>query len=395
MTQRSEAMLGVRGWPSLGAVIVFFFLVALLAANAEAFDIDAKSALLIDADTGQVLFEKNADEVREPASLTKIMTMLVAMDAVKAGEVSLDDPVRTSRRASATGGSQVYLAEGEVHSLRQMLKAIAIASANDASVAVAEFISGTEAAFAQRMMERARQLGMEHSRFYNADGLPPEPGEGTSVTTAREITIAARALIQEHPEVLEWTSTVMEDFRQQPHFILYNTNRLLRSYEGMDGLKTGHTNAAGWNLVATAKRGPIRLISTVLGADSQAAREERTRALLDYGFNRHVPVTVAEGAIGEIKMTAGNPENVPVVLTTPARVLTLRGDEATVTGQLEPLPNVAVPVQKGTPIADYVVYIGDAEVLRVPALADTDVARANWAVRLWRSVRDFVVRLFD
>lgn len=359
----------------------------------SAFDIDARAAFLMDARTGQVLFEKNADTPLQPASLTKIMTMLVVMDAVKAGKVSLDDPVRTSRRAAQTGGSQVYLAEGEVHPLRQMLKAIAIASANDASVAVAEFLSGTEEAFVAEMNARARALGMTNSVFHNSDGLPPEPGEEPSYITARDIAVAARALVTEHPEVLEWTSTPMEKFRDQPLFILYNTNRLVGTYDGLDGLKTGHTNAAGWSLVATAQRGDVRLISVVLGTESQSAREERTRALLDHGFNRFVPVVAAEGVVGQMRIQDGTPERIDVVLAEPARVLVPRGANAEVTGRIERFAGVTAPLAAGEQVGEYVVSIDGVDVVRAPLLAGVDVERAGFFVRMWRAVRDFVLGL--
>ena len=217
-------------------------------AGAQGFDVESPAAFLMDVRTGQVLFEKNADLPLPPASLVKIMTLLVVMDAVEEGAVSLDDRVITSRRASGIGGSQVFLAEGEDHSLEEMLKAIAIASANDASFAVAEFLSGTEAEFAKRMNERAKRLGMVGSRFTSADGLPPARGQEGSITTAADIARASQTLILEHPRVLEWTSTAMEKFRDDPLFILYNTNHLVGKYSGLDGLKTGYTQAAGWCL---------------------------------------------------------------------------------------------------------------------------------------------------
>lgn len=386
-----------RGMSSGQTVIRTLLMVALLVGitgqQALAFDVEAKSALLMDARTGQVLFEKNADELLPPASLTKIMTLLVAMDAVKAGQVSLDDEVRTSRRASDTGGSQVWLAEGEVHTLRQMLKAIAIASANDASVAVAEFISGTEPAFAQTMTDRAREIGMSQSAFYNSDGLPPGPGERQTHSTARDMALAAHTLIRKHPEVLEWTSTVMETFRDEPSFILYNTNRLVSTYDGLDGLKTGHTSEAGWCLVATAKRGDVRLISVVMGTESQNAREERTRSLLDHGFNRFVPVVVAEGIVGEVRVPAGTPERIDVALAEPAKILSPRGEDAAVEGRIEPLGPVAAPLDAGTQVGEYVVSLNGDDVLRVPVVASRDVERANLFVRAWRAVRNFVSNL--
>lgn len=363
------------------------------AGQAQTFDVDARAAILIDAYTGQILFEKNADQPYEPASLVKIMTLLVAMDAVKAGRVSLSDPVRTSRRAAAIGGSQVYLAEGETHPLEQMLKAIAIASGNDASLAVAEFIAGTEAAFTQLMNERARQLGMENSYFGNADGLPPEEGERPSLASARDIALASQALVTEHPEVLKWTSTVMETFREDPLFILYNTNGLVGKYDGLDGLKTGHTNAAGWCLAATAVRGNVRLISVVMGTESRNAREEQTRALLDHGFNRFVPVLAGEGDVGTVKVPTAAVENVPVVVAHPVWVHSPRGENQPLSTEIVAKEGLSAPISKGEEVGELVVSLGDSEVVRVPVYAADDVERASFFVRVWRSVRDFVVGL--
>lgn len=391
---------GLSVKPSVSRLLLILGLILSIAfaqsavGQAQHFDVAAKAAFLIDADTGQVLFEKNADEPRPPASLTKIVTLLVAMDAVKAGRVSLDDPVRTSKRASEVGGSQVYLAEGETHSLEKMLKAVAIASGNDASMAVAEFIAGTEAAFTTLMNERARSLGMTNSVFHNADGLPPEPGESASLTSARDIAKAAAALIAEHPKVLDWTSTPMEKFRDNPLFILYNTNRLVGKYQGLDGLKTGHTQEAGWSLVATAKRGDLRLISVVMGADSQTAREEQTRALLDHGFNRFVPVVIAEGSVGSLRDPMANPEQFEAVVAGPVRVLAPRGSNVEVRGTLVRAANLSFPVAKGEQVGEYVVYIDGNEVRRVPAFAAVDVERANFFVRIWRMIRDFFLGLF-
>ncbi len=375
-------------------LLILTLLFGLGSREALAFDVEASSAILMDARTGQVLFEKDADAALPPASLTKIVTLLVVMDAVKDGRVSLDDEVRTSQRASATGGSQVWLAEGETHSLRDMLKAIAIASANDASVAVAEFIAGTEAAFAGLMTERAQELGMTESVFYNSDGLPPGEGEEPTLSSARDMAIAARTLIQNHPEVLDWTSTVMETFRQEPLFILYNTNRLVSSYDGLDGLKTGHTNAAGWCLVATANRGDVRLISVVMGTESQNARDEQTRRLLDHGFGAFVPTVAGEGVVGEIRVPTGTPERIDVELAEPATLLAPRGVNADIQGRIETPENLEAPLAAGDDVGEYVVSLDGDEVLRVPLLASEEVERANLFVRAWRSIRDFVTGLF-
>lgn len=361
--------------------------------QAQTFDVAARAAILIDAATGQVLFEKNADQPYEPASLVKIMTLLVAMDAVKAGQVSLSDPVRTSRRAAAVGGSQVYLAEGETHPLEMMLKAIAIASGNDASVAVAEFLAGTEEAFTDLMNARARSLGMTNSYFANADGLPPAPGERPSLASARDIAIASRALILEHPEVLAWTSTVMEKFRDNPLFILYNTNGLLGKYDGLDGLKTGHTEAAGWCLAATAVRGGVRLISVVMGTASREAREEETRRLLDYGFTRFVPVLAGEGEVGTVKVPSAAKERLEVALERPLWVHTPRGQNVPMRTEIVPVEGLEAPIAAGQRVGEFVVYLGDEPVVRAPVYAVTGSERANLMVRIWRSVRDFLLDL--
>lgn len=389
-------MLNGRGFThaviALGLVVMLLFSWS-VGGQAQTFDVAARAAILMDAETGQILFEKNADQPYEPASLVKIMTLLVAMDAVKAGRVSLSDPVRTSRRAAAVGGSQVYLAEGETHPLEKMLKAVAIASGNDASLAVAEFIAGTESAFTQLMNERAKEIGMSQSYFANADGLPPEEGERPSLASARDIALASQTLIREHPKVLEWTSTVMETFRDDPLFILYNTNGLVGKYDGLDGLKTGHTSAAGWCLAATAVRGNVRLISVVMGADSRVAREEQTRVLLDHGFNRFVPVLAGEGQVGAAKVVTGTPERVPVMVERPVWAHVPRGEDVALTTEVVTRPDLAAPIAKGERVGDYIVYLGGREAFRVPVYAAEDVGRANLMVRAWRSVRDFVLGL--
>jgi len=379
-----------------GALVVL--LVALLVAGPQpawaqgTFDVSVPSALLIAADTGQVLFEKNADQMIPPASLVKVMTLLVALDAVRSGEVSLDDPVRTSQRASRMTGSIVYLSPGEVQPLEKLLKAIAIAGANDAAIAVAEHIAGSEEAFVQRMNRRAEELGMTRTRFANSHGLPPTQGE--AYTTARDIAKAARVLIASHPEVLEWTKTRVEPFREQPAFNLYNTNELVGRYEGLDGLRTGYIEASGWLMLATAMRGDTRLISVVMAARDQAERQSQTASLLDYGFQRFVPVTLASGTVGELEIRSGRPERVPVEVREPVRILVPRGGQGGVTAAIEVSKDLALPVMAGAPVGEYVVRYGDREALRVPVYAVEDVQRAGFLTLAWRRVRDFASSLF-
>jgi D-alanyl-D-alanine carboxypeptidase len=378
---------GIAKLLSTPIVSAVFLLVATAAVAQPAFDVSVPSALLIDAGTGQVLLEKQPRWSVPPASLAKVMTLLVALDEVKAGRVSLDEPVRASARASRMAGSRVYLREGEVHTLLELLKAVAIAGANDAAVAVAEHIAGTEPAFVVMMNERARELGMADSRFANSHGLPPAEGEGEAYTTAHDIAIAARALIASHPEVLEWTRIRVERFRDQPLFNLYNTNNLVGRYEGLDGLRTGYLEESGYLIVATAERGGVRLLAVIMGARDEQERESQTISLLDYGFQRFIPVTIPTGRVGEARIPAGMPEWIPVEVRGPGRVLVPRGGPAEVEVEIEALPPT-LPIAAGDAVGEYVIRHGERELLRLPLYAGEDVKPASWLVRLWRRIRD-------
>lgn len=365
------------------------------AASPIAFDVAAESALLVDADTGQVLFSKNPDEKLPPASIAKIMTMLLIMEALDADRITLEEKVPVSTNAYNMGGSQVYLDPKEQFSLSAMLEAVAVASANDASTALAEHLAGTEAVFIDAMNQRSKELGMANTYFGNPHGLPPSPGEPPTVTTARDIATMARELFK-HPRIFTYTAIKEKVFREQPRFVLRNTNDLLWTYNGADGLKTGHTDEAGWSLVATAKRGDVRLLSVVLKTASLRARDEQSTRLLDYGFNRFaaLPVAQAKEIIGTIKRRDAVPEQIPVQAATVAHVLVLRGQEASVTRTLEPLPNVSLPLKAGQPAGRLVVKSGDQEILSVTAVAGKDVHRANLLVRFFRTIRDFFAGLF-
>lgn len=356
------------------------------------FDVQAPSAILVDAGTGQVLFEKNADEPVHPASIVKIMTMLVTMDAVKAGHVSLQDRVRVSRAAEAMGGSQVYLVAGETWTLEQLLEAVAIASANDASVAIAEHVAGTEAAFVELMNRKARDLGMKATRFVNSHGLPPAEGEDPNITTARDIAIMARALVTQYPEVLRWTSIRSKVFREQPRFVMINTNRMVGTVEGVDGLKTGHTSEAGFSLAATAQRDGRRLIAVLMRTDSDEARVEQATRLLEFGFRAYRPVVVAlaDERVGELRLRSAQPEAVPVRAAGTLYVLTLGGDRRGVTRTVVFRENLAPPIEKGQPVGWVVGQLDGREVARVEAVAGEAMRPVSGAARFWRWLRDLV-----
>lgn len=386
-----------EGWLSRlpwALVLIAWLLGAASAAAQPLFDVSVPSAVLMVADTGQILFAKDPHRPIAPASLAKVMTLLVAMDHVKAGRVGLDDLVSASARASGTTGSRVYLSPGEMHTLENLLKAVAIAGANDAAVAVAEYIAGSEAAFVEMMNQRARELGMENSRFANSHGLPPGPGEGEAKTTAADMAKAARALINAHPEVLEWTRIRIETFRERPLFNLYNTNDLVGKYEGLDGLRTGYIEESGWLLIATARRGDLRLISVVMEAQSEQERQSQTVSLLDYGFQRFAPVTVASGPVGEARIVTGRPERVPVQVDGTVRLLVPRGTQGRVTGEIRTFSDLQLPVPAGRVVGEFIVRYDGEEALRVPLYAAQDVEPAGSFVRFWRRVRDFIRSVF-
>lgn len=368
-----------------------------LAAQGVAFDIPAESAILISAESGQVLFAKNETKPLPPASLTKIMTMLLAMEAVDRGVARLEDAVPISRYASSMGGSQVFLSPDEKFTLGELLEAVAIASGNDASVAVAEHLAGTEANFVERMNQRAKELGMKDTVFANASGLPTPEGETACITTAHDVAIMAREIIVRFPKVLEWTSIWQKNFRHEPRpFVLTNTNRLIRTYPGADGLKTGHTEAAGFCLAATAKRDDVRLISVVMRTESDTARLEQTTRVLDYGFRafEQVFAVVAGENVGLVPVPEGRKEEVAALAQGDLKLMALRGSQSELKRELKPLPDLKAPVTKGQVIGDLVVTLRDEALGSVPVVAAEDVPRANLLIRLFRWVRDFFRGIF-
>ena len=241
------------------------------------------SAIVVEAESGEVLYEQNPERRIPPASLAKLMTVLLAAEAVEDGQASMLDLVTVSRHAASMGGSRVWLGAGEQYTLEQLLESVMIASANDSAVAVAEYLAGSERQFVGLMMRRAGELGMHSTRFVNASGLPAEQGEGDGYTTAADMARLALEALGHHV-ILEWSHIRSKAFRNQPLFIMNNTNSLLGMYPGCDGLKTGHTEAAGYHLIATARVRGVRLVSVIMHAGSEEARATGCARLLDYGF---------------------------------------------------------------------------------------------------------------
>lgn len=249
----------------------------------DSLNLDCKSAILIEADTQTVLYEKNADEPLPPASVTKVMTLLLVMEAIEGGKISYTDKVRASSNACSMGGSQIYLRENEEMTVEELLKSVIIASANDAAVALAEHICGSEELFVAEMNKKAAKLGMKNTNFENTNGL--DDTVNNHVISARDIAIMSRELIK-YPKITEYSSVWMDSIRNG-EFGLTNTNRLIRFYKGATGLKTGSTDKAGFCISATAKRGDMSLICVVMGAETRDKRNEIATKLLDYGFNNY------------------------------------------------------------------------------------------------------------
>jgi D-alanyl-D-alanine carboxypeptidase (penicillin-binding protein 5/6) len=349
------------------------------------FDVDSPIAILMETSTGQVLIEKNADQPHPPASIAKVMTMLLVMEAIDRGDIHLDDLVTVSERASKIGGSQAYLKEGETMSVDDLLKAVAIHSANDACVALAEQISGAMEAFVDSMNDKARDLGMKNTVVHTPHRLPPDPGQQPDMTTARDITIMARALILKHPMILKYTGTVHDTLRGGA-FRLDNTNKLVGRFAGVDGLKTGYFNKAGFGLAATASRNGLRLISVVLGARSNSQRAADSARLLNYGFAslRNYLALKKGKDLGEVPVRKGRVEKVAARAGEDLRVLLRRGDERRLTLALRPLPALSAPLAAGQKIGSVVVLLDGKALGQATAVAETSVEKANLIIRFFR-----------
>lgn len=380
--------------------IIFIFIFTILVGQtsfmeASEFDVNAKSAILIDAESGQVLFEKNADKELPPASITKIMTLLLAMEEVERGTISLDDEITVSSFAESMGGSQIYLPFNIRVKLEDLLKAITIASANDASVAVAEGIAGTYSNFVDLMNKRAGELGLNHTHFVNSTGLPTEDGKHYS--SARDIAVMARELVK-YPRVLEWAS-IWVDYLELPNrkAMLVNTNKLIKKYPGMDGLKTGHTDEAGYCLAATAKRDNMRLISVVLNAQSEIGREEATVRLLDYGFNTFIKKLVAKKGdkVQNIEVPSGKKTVTTAEVAGDLHVLVKRGTEDTIEKKVLINEGLSAPISKGEIIGKEVITQGGKILGKVNLIATEDIEKAGLFTRLWRAFIKWVGSIIE
>ena len=337
------------------------------------------AAILLEAESGTVLFAHRPDVRRSPASTQKLVLELVVLELVRAGKISLDDSVSVSRRAERTGGSQVFLKQGEVFTLRELMEAVAIASANDACVAIAEHISGSTAGFVDLMNKRVQRLGMQDTRCVNVHGLDNTPPGKGNLSTARDLSKIARVLLLAHPEVLQWSSIRRKPFRNGK-FMLHATNRLLGRFKGLDGLKTGYTRRAGSCLVSTATRHNMRLISVILGSPSGRVRSRETRRLLSWGFNNfsRVPIVETGELMGKVVLDWGvEPEVRVLAQDTIVAVLTPK-QEKQIVRHLELPEEFPAPVTVGDELGKLRVSLGDSLLAVVPIHAEKSIGRMGF-----------------
>ena len=337
----------------------------------------ARSAILMEQDTGRVLFEKNPDEPMPPASITKVMTLLLTMEAIESGQIRLTDMVACSEYAASMGGSQIWLEPGEEMSVDDLLKATAIASANDAAVDLAELVAGSEDAFVDRMNARAEELGMENTHFMNATGLDAEG----HVSTARDIALMSRALLQ-YPLISEYSKIWMSSLRNG-ETQLVNTNKLIRFYNGCTGLKTGTTDGAGSCLSASATRKGLSLIAVTLGSPTSAERFSAARGLLDYGFANYMkaPIPPLEG-IEPVHVTRGVEDQVEVHANQPDSVIIRSGQQVKITQEPELVEEVEAPVEAGQRLGKVAVKMDGELLLEYDLVAASPVERMTFMTAL-------------
>ena len=347
------------------------------AARAADMDVAAKSAVLMDAATGTVLFEKNAHEALAPASVTKIMTMLLIMEAIDSGSLGYGDMVTASEAAAAKGGSQVYLKAGEQMPVSEMLKSIAVSSANDCACAMAEHLSGSEGAFVERMNERARELGMEDTHFVNCTGLDDSPEAAQHRTSAYDIALMSRELLTRHPDIKKYTTIWMDTIRGGA-FGLSNTNKLIRFYPGATGLKTGFTSGAGYCLSATAAREGMELIAVTMGCESAKIRNAACKQLLDYGFANYALVSPNLEDAPSVPVILGKEKTVPLTLGENKPLLVPKAKKAGITQSVSLEESAPAPVEQGAVLGKLTVKSGEEILLEIPLVAANAVEKLTF-----------------
>ena len=372
----------------IGALLAALCMVTLLPVQAAAVELPltSRAALLMEKTTGQILFAQNEHEKLEPASVTKIMTLLLTMDAIDSGAMAYDDVVTVSANAAGMGGSQVFLAEGEKITVEELLKSVCVSSGNDAAVALAEKVSGVTELFVEQMNNRAKGLGMDDTHFVNCTGLTAKG----HVTSAYDIALMSRELLTKHPDIRRFT-TIWTDTIRDGTFGLANTNKLIRFYDGATGLKTGYTTSAGYCISATAEREGMELIAVIMKGETADKRNTDAKALLNYGFSTYALVSAApEESLPVLPVSMGETEQVSLMLPEEGvTALVEKGRANALTRRIDLPEGLTAPIAAGQPVGTLTLLDGEIEVLSVPILAAEDVPRRSWGslfVQLLRTV---------
>ncbi len=360
----------------------------------EGSQIESPSAILMEASTGQVIYEKNADEKLAPASVTKVMTMLLIFDAIESGKIKLEDTVSVSEFAASMGGSQVFLEPGETQTVDTMLKCISVASANDACVAMAEHISGSEEAFVKSMNERAKGLGMKNTTFHNCNGLDAEG----HMTTARDIAFMSRELITKYPQVHDYCMIWMENIthttkKGTTEFGLSNTNKLVRHYQYATGLKTGSTSKAKFCVSATAKKDDMELIAVIMAAPDSKIRFRDATTLLNQGFAKCTKyVDDKPISLEPVQVKGGTKEEVEAEVSTPFSYVDITGANLSqMERKVEMKKEVKAPVKRGDAVGEMIYLLDGKEMGRMPIVAKTDVAKMNLRHAVSKTFKSFLL----
>lgn len=351
---------------------------------------DAQSGILMERDTGKIMFDKNAHEKLPPASMTKVMTLLLIMKALDEGKIDKDETIRISERAASMGGSQIFLEAGEEMSVDDLLKGVAIASANDASVALAERIAGSEKAFVEQMNKKAKALGLENTRFQNTTGLPAED----HYSTAHDMAVMAKELLK-YESVTEYTS-IYEDYLrkgEENEFWLVNTNKLVKFYPGVDGLKTGYTNEAKYCLTATAEKNDMRMIAVVMGADTTKERNATITGMLDYAFNHFETRNLYKQGQTITTLDLLKAEDTSIDVTASESISTIHrkgeGDKDVKTS-VNLKSDVDLPINKGEQVGELIVKNNGETLSKTPLIVDYDVQKASYLTLLKRTAQNMV-----
>ncbi|GIO28508.1 D-alanyl-D-alanine carboxypeptidase family protein [Ornithinibacillus bavariensis] len=354
----------------------------------DTFDLapSAKSGILIERDTGKVMFEKKAHEPLPPASMTKIMTMLLIMEEIDKGNLKKNEMIRISENAASMGGSQIFLEAGEEMSVDDLLKGIAVASANDASVALAERISGSEEAFVKRMNQKVKELGLKNTKFQNVSGLPAKD----HYSTAYDMAMMAKELLS-HESITKYTS-IYEDYLRKGtdnEFWLVNTNKLVRFYPGVDGLKTGFTSEAKYCLTATAKKNDMRVVAVVMGAETPKERNSTISNMLDYAFNTYETKKLfnQNDRITELNVLKAAKRKIDVVASQSISMVFKKGESIEKLTTSVQLDEVKLPIKKGTKVGTLHVKNGDKSISETPLIINEDVDKASYFTLFKRSIQ--------